>query len=72
MDLSPYWPEASLGEGEQFGDGEEQYQVVFATEDGSIRYEPGDADEFAQFEVGSQWLLEVNALGAILGIEPAY
>jgi hypothetical protein len=72
MDLSPFWPEVALGEGEEYGEGEEQYQVVFATEDGLIRYEPGDASEFAQFEVGSLWLLDVNALGAILGIEPAY
>jgi hypothetical protein len=72
MDLSPYWPEVALGEGEQYGEGEEQYHVVFATEDGLVRYEPGDASEFAQFEPGSLWMLEVNALGAILGIESAY
>jgi ribosomal protein L40E len=70
-DLSPTWPEVVLSEGQQEGEGEERYQVVFSTEDGPVEYELSDAAEFTQFEIGSEWVLELNALGAILAIEPA-
>jgi len=70
-DLSPFWPEVSLQSNERLGDGEEGYRVVFGTPDGEYQYEPADASEFVQFGAGSEWILEVNALGSIVSIEPA-
>jgi len=70
-DPSPFWPEVTLAGDERFGEGVESYRVVFATPDGEYEYEPADAAEFGWYEVGSAWLLEVNALGSIVSIEPA-
>ncbi len=70
-DLSPYWPEVSLTAGEREGEGQESYQVVLWTEQGSYEYTPSDATEFSQFQIGSQWLLNVNSFGTLVSVEPA-
>jgi hypothetical protein len=70
-DLSPYWPEVSLATGQRQGEGQESYEVVLQTSQGSYDYTPSDAAEFSQFEIGSQWLLNVNAFGTVVSVEPA-
>jgi hypothetical protein len=70
-DTNPFWPEVTLSDGQRLGEGEETYSVVFATPDGELEYEPGSETEFTQFEIGGEWILEVNALGSIVSVEPA-
>ena len=70
-DLSPYWPEVSLATGQRQGEGQEGYEVVLQTSQGSYDYTPSAAAEFSQFQIGSQWLLNVNAFGTLVSVEPA-
>ncbi len=70
-DTSPFWPEATLADDQRLGEGEESYRVFFSTPDGEVEYEPGSATEFSQFETSTEWVLEINGLGAIVSIEPA-
>jgi ribosomal protein L40E len=70
-DHSPAWPELTLGEGEREGERLEVYAVTFATEDDSYTYEAEDLDEYNRYEVGSQWILEVNTFNHLVGVTPA-
>ncbi len=70
-DLRPYWPSASLAAGQQFGEGTESYRVVFVTESGSYTYSPSGEDEFVRFELGSEWVLDVDGLGRVVGVKTA-
>jgi hypothetical protein len=69
-DANPFWPEVSLASNEQLGEGEESYQIVLVAAGETYEYAPADATEFSQFEIGSAWRLQVNALGSIVSIEP--
>jgi ribosomal protein L40E len=69
-DLNPRWPVTQLDVGQRKGEGEERYEVVFDTDGGTYSYITSDPAEFAQFRPGSQWLLKVNKLGAVVDVEP--
>jgi hypothetical protein len=68
---APDWPSYSLASNERQGDATESYSVEFVTDDGRYTYTPTSATDFAAFEVGSEWLLEISGFGSITGIEPA-
>jgi ribosomal protein L40E len=73
-DLSPRWPDVTLNAGQREGETRgESYRVHFKTDDkkGEYIYRPDTAGEFAQFVVGSEWMLTVNSLGGVTGVEPA-
>jgi hypothetical protein len=69
-DLNPYWPQVNLASGQREGKRSEEYQVDLDTEGKSYTYRPSDADEFSQFDIGSKWVLKVNALGGVTSVEP--
>lgn len=70
-DLSPAWPSLSLVAGQQAGDRVERYTVTFATAGGEqYTYTTSDPAEFAQFSPGSQWNLQINGFGSLVGVEP--
>ncbi len=70
-DLNPVWPAVTqLAAGQQAGEGKETYEIVFDTDGGTYTYTTSDPAEFAQFQDGSQWLLKVNKLGAVVSVEP--
>lgn len=70
-DLNPRWPEANLtGRDQREAGREEQYSVVFETEDKTYTYTPHDATEFQQFQIGSQWTLKVNTFDVVNSVEP--
>jgi len=69
-DLNPRWPVTRLGVGQQEGQGQESYEVIFDTDGGRYTYITNDPAEFAQFQDGSQWLLKVNKLGAVVSVQP--
>jgi predicted nucleic acid-binding Zn ribbon protein len=68
-DLNPYWPQVNLASGQREGERSEKYNVNFDTEGKSYTYHPR-ADEFPGFDIGSKWVLSVNALGGITSVEP--
>jgi hypothetical protein len=70
-DLNPYWPDPALENGQKEGDGTESYEVQFDTSSGEYSYSPADPEQFSQFSIGSEWLLSVNALNAVVSVEPA-
>jgi hypothetical protein len=70
--LDPNWPsDANLAVGERLGERGESYQVVLAADGKTYTYSPESETEFFSFAPASRWLLEVNALGGIVTIEPA-
>jgi ribosomal protein L40E len=69
-DLSPNWPQVNLASGQREGERSEEYTVSFDTEGKSYTYHPDDAGEFSRYVVGSKWVLAVNALGGVTGVEP--
>ena len=70
-DLNPLWPDITLSEGQVEGDGEEEYQVVFQTDERTHSFETDDYNQFSQFEVGSRWILTVNTFNTVVSVEPA-
>ena len=70
-DLNPRWPVTQLAVGQQEGQGQESYEVVFDTDGGTYSYITSDPAEFARFQSGSQWRLKTNKLGAVVSVEPA-
>jgi ribosomal protein L40E len=70
-DSNPTWPNPSLNASQRAGNRDEQYQVTFTAGDKTYTYDPRDAQEFAQFTVGSKWTLKINGLGGITSVAPA-
>jgi hypothetical protein len=70
-DLNPEWPAVNLSSDQREGDKQESYEVIFSSDDEPYTYTASDAAEFSRFEVGSSWILNVNALGGIVSVESA-
>jgi hypothetical protein len=68
-DPNPYWPQVNLASGQREGERSEEYEVNFDTEGKSYSYHPSDADEFSRYDMGSKWVLSVNALGGVVSVE---
>jgi ribosomal protein L40E len=70
-DFNPHWPQANLLGLDQRATGqEERYRIVFKSEGKTYTYTTSDADEFQQFQIGSQWTLNVNSFDVVNSIEP--
>ncbi len=69
-DLNPYWPSVSLAGDQREGEAQEQYTVVFATDDGQVEYQAQSAADFSQFIIGSAWELEIDSFGNLSSISP--
>ena len=70
-DLNPRWPNPSLGPKQREGKRRETYSVVFDTEERTYTYRTSNVDRFVRCEIGSRWILQVNAFNAVTSIEPA-
>jgi hypothetical protein len=64
-DNNPQWPVLSLAPGQQEGDRHETYQITFDADGQPYAYAPASMAEFSQFDLSSQWILGINAFGAI-------
>jgi len=62
-DFYPEWPAASLSVDQRQGEETENYLVYFDTSEGNYTYSTSDYDAFQQFQVGSEWELEVSSFG---------
>jgi hypothetical protein len=69
--LNPFWPETRLEGDQQLGERNETYQITFNVEGEPFVYETTDVNEFLQFQPGSDWQLEINGFGNVVGIQPA-
>jgi hypothetical protein len=65
------WAEPQLTQDQRLGTQGETYVVVFETDDGRYTYTVGSLDVFKQFQIGSQWTLNINAFDQIVSVEPA-
>lgn len=70
-DLNPFWPETRLEQDQQLGERNEDYQITFDVNGESVTYETTNPEEYSQFRPGSDWELEINGFGNIVGIQPA-
>jgi hypothetical protein len=69
-DFNPVWPEPSIASDQRLGDRTETYLIYFDADSNAYTYSITSFDDFQQFDVGSQWNLEVNTLGGVLSVEP--
>lgn len=70
-DFAPNWPVPQLAEGQRQGAQEETYTIIFETSNGEqLTYSVGDLANYQQFQIDSEWILAINALGAIMSVEP--
>jgi len=70
-DLSPQYASPQLKTGQRVGSDTASYQVIFESDKGKYTYNPGSLSEYQRFSVGSHWILNINAFGQIVSIEPA-
>ena len=68
-DNNPEWPVANLQADQQEGNRSESYQVIFNTGEQTYSYTPADLSEFSQYDLGTQWSLDINTFGEIRGIQ---
>jgi hypothetical protein len=67
----PAWPDAQIRSNQRLGDRSESYEITFDSE-GTLRtYSTSDEQLYQQAVVGSQWILTLNGLGAIVDIQPS-
>jgi len=69
-DLSPYWPNFTLDSYQQEGDSTETFEIHFRADGKTYTYHPQDESEFGLYEVGSEWLIEVDGFGNIKDVSP--
>lgn len=69
FDLDPQYAQPSLFSGQREGSSSTELRVYFDTSDGELAYSPGTVSEFQQFQPGSTWTLQLNAVGNVLGVE---
>jgi len=68
--LNPFWPDITLDSGEQEGEREELYTIIFADDNETYQYSTSDVSMFLLASPGSEWGLDVNKFG-VQSIEPA-
>lgn len=64
----PEWPEPILYEEQRLGEQSEMYTVVFDTDDGVFSFSLDDFERFQEFQPGTTWELEINALGGVQSV----
>jgi len=70
-DLFPSYARPSLSSGQREGDTSITMTVYFSGSNGDHEYHPSDITEFQQYEIGSEWNLNISWLGNIVDLEPA-
>lgn len=70
-DYNPIWPQYTLDPDQREGENEETYRVFFTADGNDYSYGTSSLDRFTQFEIGTDWILEVNTFNMVVGVEPA-
>jgi ribosomal protein L40E len=69
-DLNPAWPSPVLTSTQRQADRLEEYKVVFSSSKGAYTFTTTDSSLFAQCKIGTAWSLKINALNAVVSIQP--
>jgi len=69
-DFYPEWPEPAISTEQRLGQQSESYTVYFDTTQGTLDYAVSNFSEYQQFQIGTQWNLEVNTLGGVVSVTP--
>jgi hypothetical protein len=67
---SPVWPQTLLKQDQREGERAESYQVIFDSDGNDYSYSTSNFDQFLEFQVGSEWVLQVNAFDMVVDVEP--
>jgi ribosomal protein L40E len=70
-DLDPVWPVLNLTSNQRELGRSEDYEVVFDADGKDHVYSPSTLERFRRFEIGSEWIVETNALGGVTSVRPA-
>jgi hypothetical protein len=68
---SKFWENPPVASDQRRGDDTATYTVYFVSDADNYTYNPGTLEEYRQYDIGSEWSLSLNALGGIVGVEPA-
>lgn len=68
-DLYPVYADPSLASDQRVGSASDTFTVYFNTSEGQITYSPDDVNEFQQFQFGSTWTINLNAVGSVVSVE---
>ncbi len=67
-DFSPEYASPSVSSIQRLGNESVDYTVTFSAEAEMLDYTADDLDEFRQFQIGSEWTLNMNRLGSIVSV----
>jgi ribosomal protein L40E len=70
-DYSPAWPDPEIASDQRIGAKEQLFQIVFETSEGQYTYKTNDLSQYQQFQIGSEWILNINSFGNLVSVEPA-
>jgi hypothetical protein len=70
-DRNPQWPVPRLQSGQEEGERQESYRIIFSADGETFTYVTNDAKEYEGFAPGSNWTLKVNQLGGVTDVQPA-
>lgn len=68
-DLQPVYADPSIASDQRVGSASEDFTVYFNTSEGQITYSPNSLNEFQQFQIGSSWTINMNAVGSVVSVE---
>lgn len=67
---NPLWPQTSLDQDQREGERVESYRVTFDTDGDTYAYGTSNFDRFREFQIGSEWVLQINAFNMVVDVEP--
>jgi hypothetical protein len=70
FDLNAVWPDPVLSNNQRLGEQTAEYFCVFDSDGRTYSYRTSSLDDFQRCEIGSAWILTVNAAGAVSAISP--
>lgn len=68
-DLYPVYADPRLASDQRTGSASEDFTVYFSTSEGQLTYSPNSLSEFQQFQLGSSWVIKLNAVGSVIDVE---
>ena len=69
-EVQPSGGAVAVDSDQQLGERDEVYEITFDVDGETYTYQTTDANEYARFQRDSEWQLEINGFGDIVGIEP--
>ncbi len=68
-DNNPVYENPGITSNQRTGESINTLSVTFSTSDGRKEYTPDSVSEFRQYEIGSVWMLNMNAMGGVMSVE---